>query len=185
MTAAASTSALELTTLTLDHIVSDLESLPSNHGLFSLASTSTQPPSGVPQDRHDLLRSFESGTAPSSRAQYVELSHSLIAAHRTAQRLNSERVSASDVGLVLPSDRSSNAGDKATRTDLLHAKVASLQTQVDAWDGALQQAVATIESGTTDGIESIPDPTEPAGGSVPNESSDAANEELDDPWADP
>ena len=137
--------ATELNTLTLDDMLSDLETLSPQTALFALPPTSPQPSSS--QHTIDHLTSFESGSIPSNRKEYVELSHELVASHRTAQRLNSERVSAAQVGLVLPSDRkaSDGKGEKLTRTDLLHAKVAELQMQVEAWYGALEQAVGRFD----------------------------------------
>ncbi|CDU23165.1 uncharacterized protein SPSC_01795 [Sporisorium scitamineum] len=137
---------VELPMLTLDHILTDLETLPFSNALFALAQPAAQP-SGS-RTSTDLLQSFEAGVTPSSQKQYVELSHQLLASHRRAQRLNGERVSAAQVGLVLPSERKSRVEgeEELTRTDLLHAKVADLQTRVDAWEGALQQAVQAVES---------------------------------------
>lgn len=158
MAAVQAASIHELDTLTLDHILSDLESLAPNDALFSVTRTSAKP-SGSRNDAN-VLESFEAGTNPSDRRQHVELSHKLLAGHRMAQRLNSERVSAVQVGLVLPSERnrastSSSAsarprggdglGERSTRTDLLHAKVADLQTQVDAWHTALKSAATLID----------------------------------------
>ncbi|GAC98672.1 seryl-tRNA synthetase [Pseudozyma hubeiensis SY62] len=158
MAAVQASSSLELDTLTLDHILSDLESLAPNDALFSVTRTSAKP-SGSRSDA-GLLESFEAGTSPSDRRQHVELSHRLLAGHRTAQRLNSERVSEVQVGLVLPSERSrastrssasarprgrDGLGETSTRTDLLHAKVADLQTQVDAWHTALESAATLID----------------------------------------
>lgn len=155
--------ASELNTLTLDHILADLDALAPNHALFSLSETSAQASgSGASSN---LLEAFESGTNPATRKQHVELSHKLLANHRTAQRLNNERVSAAEVGLVLPSERSrasasssistnrtrgglgddDHATQRSTRTDLLHAKVADLQTQVDAWHDALEQAAHLVD----------------------------------------
>ncbi|TKY86050.1 hypothetical protein EX895_004875 [Sporisorium graminicola] len=156
-------SASELATLTLDHILTDLEGLSSSNALFTLAQTSAQPSRS--RTSVEVLQSFESGSAPSSRKAYVELSHQLSASYRTAQRLNDERVTAAQVGLVLPSERKSRASaasasqrgggrdgswrsgeeETSTRTDLLHAKVADLQARVDAWDRALQQAVQLVD----------------------------------------
>lgn len=158
----------ELDTLTLDHILSDLESLPPDHALLNTAHNTLARASGS-QDSAKFLQSFEQGTFGGSsgigtatlrRKDYVELSQQLLASFRNAQRLNSEQVSASEVGLLLPSERSrsgpsstslgsvgrndaagTSSKAKSTRTDLLHAKVADLQTQVDAWDTALQYAV--------------------------------------------
>ena len=47
---------------------------------------------------------------------------------------------------------------KGSRTDVLHAKVAELQTQVDAWDASLQHAVEAVDdpqrgSGAKEGLE--------------------------------
>lgn len=173
-TTQASTSAAltELHTLTLDHILSDLELLPSDHAIFS--HTSINVPNAeatATQTQPDLLSAFERGSSPMNTKDYVALSHQLLAKFKEAQRLNNEQVSAGEVGLVLPSERSLAAAattsssssssmsarngrtgsreekihKTATRTDLLHGKVADLQTQVDAWDGALQRAVQLVE----------------------------------------
>lgn len=157
MATACKESAVELNTLTVEHVLSDLEALTPGAALFSLVQGSASS-SGSGCDR-GLLESFEAGVDPSGRKQHVELSHMLLASHRTAERLNSERVSAVEVALVLPSERSraskSTSGStspsrdidlarKATRTDLLHAKVADLQSQVDAWSSALEQASQVV-----------------------------------------
>ncbi|SPO32347.1 uncharacterized protein UTRI_02904 [Ustilago trichophora] len=152
----ASTPASELHTLTLDHILSDLESLPSNHGLFELAKPSQAEPSTHTVYTSDHLTAFEGGSSPSNRKEYVVLSHQLLESFRTAQRLNTEQVSAGEVGLVLPSERNAagpssggrsgnGGGVKGSRTDLLHKKVADLQTLVDAWDGSLERAMAVAD----------------------------------------
>lgn len=156
----------ELDTLTLDQILSDLDALAPNHALLSLANTSRNGPSQAgPSRTSTLLTSFESGAFASTndqspqlrRKDYVALSHELLASFRNAQRLNTEQVSSAEVGLLLPSERnhaSSSKGSRAgkeegkarsTRTDLLHAKVADLQIQVDAWDEALQGAVGMAD----------------------------------------
>ncbi|CCF47983.1 hypothetical protein NDA11_006677 [Ustilago hordei] len=170
----------ELDTLTLDHILSDLDSLSPNASLLRLASatapSTTQATSSG--NSKDLLTSFEADTFTSSnttsssaqkRKEYVALSHELLASFQNAQRLNTEQVSAEQVGLLLPSERnrvgpSSASSGKAsdsqgrdatgrakatgTRTDLLHAKVAHLQTQVDAWDAVLEHAVKLADDTT-------------------------------------
>ncbi|CBQ71111.1 conserved hypothetical protein [Sporisorium reilianum SRZ2] len=147
--------AAELPTLTLDHILSDLGSLSRSHALFTLGPPSVQP-SGS-RNPTETLQRFEAGSAPSDRKAYVELSHALLASYATAQRLNSERVSAAQVGLALPFERTSanvqSGGGrevgKQTRTDLLHAKVAGLQESVDAWHRALETAVQSVEGSST------------------------------------
>lgn len=141
----------ELETLTLDHILSDLASLPSNHPLLSLASTSAGPSSSSPHLTNHLpdfeRGDFTNAHARKTRKDYVELSHELLSSFRNAQRLNSEQVSAAEVGLVLPSERGSSGGKgRGTRTDLLHAKVAGLQTQVEGWSGALEAAMGVLEN---------------------------------------
>lgn len=163
----------EMETLTLNHILSDLDALSPNAALLGLASST--PPStaqaATPRDGKNLLASFEAntftttntaGSSVQNRKDYVALSHELLANFQNAQRLNTEQVSADQVGLLLPSERnraghsssstnvaggsrssdgSTRAKATGTRTDLLHAKVADLQTQVDAWDTALESAV--------------------------------------------
>lgn len=161
MAATQTSPASEVHTLTLSHILSDLESLPSNHALFDVAQPSQVDPSLHIGSTRDHLTAFESGSSPSNRKEYVALSHQLLESFRTAQRLNTEQVSAAQVGLVLPSERNvagpssggrsgNGGGVKGSRTDLLHKKVADLQTLVDAWDGSLERAVATgLEGGLT------------------------------------
>ncbi|SNX82067.1 uncharacterized protein MEPE_00773 [Melanopsichium pennsylvanicum] len=168
-------SAPTLDTLTLDHILADLEALPSNHSLFSLAQRKPTENTGSSSQRirtqKSVLSSFEIGTDPMGRKEYVALSHELLASYRNAQRLNSEQVTPAQVGLVLPSERNrtsrsssasistamdavdrndSSAGMRWTRTDLLHAKVADLQTMVEDWDRALEGAVEIVNGSQSD-----------------------------------
>ncbi|SAM67687.1 uncharacterized protein UBRO_03991 [Ustilago bromivora] len=170
----------ELDTLTLDHILSDLDSLSPNASLLRLASATAPSTTQATSfgNSKDLLTSFEADTFTSSsttsssaqkRKEYVALSHELLASFQNAQRLNTEQVSAEQVGLLLPSERnrvgpSSASSGKAsdslgrdatgrakatgTRTDLLHVKVAHLQTQVDAWDAVLDHAVKLADDPT-------------------------------------
>lgn len=151
----ASSGAAELRMLRLDDILSDLDMLSSDDALFTLARSSA-PTITSTHTGQDLLSSFERGSLDAStpedrRKAYVELSHALVAGFAHAGRLNTERVSAAQVGLVLPSERTHSGssrptaahpqGQDATRADLLHSKVATLQTQADAWHAALASAV--------------------------------------------
>lgn len=151
----APSAAAELRTLRLDDILSDLDMLSSDDALFTLARSSA-PTTTRTHTGEDLLSSFERGSLDASTPQdrrkaYVALSHALVAGFAHASRLNTERASAAQVGLVLPSERTQSGSSRptaahpqsqdATRADLLHSKVATLQTQADAWHAALASAV--------------------------------------------
>lgn len=155
--------------LTLPDILADLDSLDYSSSLFPLSSApeptvkhvgrSTAPASSL----LDAIAS--SSSSQTSMADYVSLSRQLRANFAEAQRLNSEPVSMEQVALLLPSERgklwarSVTNAPKATRTDLLHAKVATLQTQIDDWDHALRSAVKQVDAPALASSPSMPEPT--------------------------
>jgi hypothetical protein len=97
------------------------------------------------------------------RADCVAAAAHLVARLADARRLNEERVAPADVALVLPSDRHYPATDTpASRTDLLHANVARLQSRTDAWIDALNTALVRLDTqASPNPLRSSP-PTSPA-----------------------
>lgn len=144
--------------LTLSDVLSDLDALGDHSPLLSLAPQSLSgtkgdalnPPSGT---GISLLETATGSSASQlSKSDCALISSELRASFAEAQRLNTELVCVKDVGLLLPSERgklwtrSAANAPKATRTDLLHTKLAALQTQVDAWDQALRSALQQVDT---------------------------------------
>lgn len=156
--------------LTLSDILSDLNRDKGN-SLSSLPAA-TAPRSAIESvgfaTAPDLSLFSALGSSSSSSqsavTDYVSLSRQIRVSFNEAQRLNSEPVSTEQIALLLPSERGKSwarcvtNAPKATRTDLLHAKVAALQTQIDDWDQALRSALTVVNAPASSSTPSIPEP---------------------------
>ncbi|PWZ01476.1 hypothetical protein BCV70DRAFT_74636 [Testicularia cyperi] len=153
----------ELDSLALADILADLAALSASSPLLKPGNAKSAPQYA----RHEHWQTSvdhailgDTTVDSVSTRDYVQHSKQLLSNFREVNRLNTEHVSLRQASLLLPAERGQGwsrsvaIAPSATRTDLLHTKVAKLQTKTDEWDAGLKQAVKRLDQRSQSKIES-------------------------------